>query len=78
MSDSEPDTADDPIAVLRRWEDFGGTWTISDRNEDSVTISLRRCDGGEEAHRFTSVDPGLLEWIDRELHSRSGGSSDLS
>jgi len=68
-SDSAPiephaDT-DNPIAVLRRWEDFGGTWMVLERHEDAVTVSLLRCDGGEETHRLTSSDPQVLDWIDR-------------
>jgi len=75
MPDVNPEMAADPIAVLRRWEDFGGTWTISERTEDSVTISLRRCDGGEEAQRLTSTDPALLTWLDRKPPSHSGSTS---
>jgi hypothetical protein len=35
----------------------------------SVTVSLRRCDGGEEAERFTSGDPELLAFLDGRLSS---------
>ena len=30
---------------------------------DGLTIALLRCDGGEEADRFTSLDPRLLDFV---------------
>lgn len=46
-------------ATLRRWHDSGGDWVVVSGGE-SVTISLRRCDGGEEVDRIVSSDPSLL------------------
>lgn len=58
---------DDPAATLRRWEDAGGTWQVLSRGEHGVVVSLRRCDGGEEAERVSGDDPGLLDFLgDRE------------
>ena len=54
----------DPVETLARWVEFGGTWRELDRTPDSVTLSLRRCDGGEEQSRLTSADPRLLAWLD--------------
>ena len=51
------------IEVLERWEQFGATWRIVGRTRGSVTISLCRCDGGEEVQRITSSDPDLLAWL---------------
>lgn len=51
------------VDVLRRWEDFGATWYVVGRGEEGVTISLRRCDGGEEMLRLVSKDPELLEFL---------------
>lgn len=75
MTEPPPDSAesktelradvDDPVAVIRRWEDFGGTWVILERDDDAVTVSLRRCDAGEEMHRLVFSDPQSLDWIDR-------------
>lgn len=48
---------------LTRWELFGGTWEVLSQADAEVTISLRRCDGGEEQERFTSADPVLLTWL---------------
>lgn len=37
-------------AVLRRWEQFGGTWSVLDDGQLSgeMVIALLRCDGGEQ------------------------------
>lgn len=48
---------------LRRWEDAGGTWEIVHRTQNEVTVALCRCDGGEEADRFRSAEPALLEFV---------------
>lgn len=55
---------DEALAWLQRWEDAGGTWRILARDRQSVTVSLLRCDGGEEADRFTSDGPRLFAFID--------------
>ncbi len=54
---------DDPATALRRWEDAGGTWQVLSRGEHGVVVSLRRCDGGEEADRVSGSDPRLLDLI---------------
>ncbi len=55
---------EDPVDKLVRWEDFGGTWRVVRRTAAGVTISMRRCDGGEQVEELTSDDPGLLAWLD--------------
>lgn len=55
--------SDDPVAVLQRWEDAGAHWQVLYRDEDALTISLLRCDGGEEVDRLTSSDPALLSFV---------------
>jgi len=55
--------SDDPVAALQRWEDAGAHWAVIDRDADSVTVGLYRCDGGEEVDRFTSADPALLRFV---------------
>jgi hypothetical protein len=54
----------DPVAELRRWEDFGAVWEVVHRAGDEATVSLRRCDGGEEVGRIVSRDPALLAYLD--------------
>lgn len=53
------------LETLQRWEDSGGTWVVVARTSDSVTISLRRCDGGEEADRLVTSEPGVLTLTDQ-------------
>ncbi len=52
-----------PIEVLERWQSFGATWRVVARAEGSVTVSLCRCDGGEEVQWLTSSNPELLGWL---------------
>lgn len=54
---------EDRVADLQRWEDSGGHWRVIARTKDGLTIALLRCDGGEEADRFTSIDPRLLDFV---------------
>lgn len=55
----------DDLETLTRWEQFGGVWEVAYRGGDQVTLSLRRCDGGEEVGRLTSDDPQLLAHVAR-------------
>jgi hypothetical protein len=59
----------DRVAELRRWEDSGAVWSVVSRKHDRVTITLLRCDGGEEVDRFTSGDQQLLDYIGERLDS---------
>ena len=40
-----------------------------------MTISMRRCDGGEQVQELTSDDPELLAWL-RERECEPGGPPD--
>jgi len=54
---------------LQRWETAGGHWQVLSRSPSGLVVALLRCDGGEEAHRFTSPDPALAAYIgDRETN----------
>ena len=68
--DQTPAVGDDMVAVLDRWQRFGGTWRVTDRAAGQVTISLCRCDGGEEQERITSADPAVMAWLDSRTHER--------
>lgn len=57
----DPDS--DPVAMLTRWEVFGGAWRVIARTGERVTISMCRCDSGEEQQRLTSSDPALSAWL---------------
>ena len=64
MTDGAPGEA---LGRLRRWEDAGGTWRVTARRAETVTVALCRCDGGEEVDRFTSSEPRVLGHVgDRE------------
>jgi hypothetical protein len=60
---------------LRHWVDSGGTWQFEARRGDSVTISLRRCDGGEEADRFESNDPALIKYVEANVDGSGFGAA---
>ena len=62
--DSDDPVSDDPVEVLRRWTGFGATWEVIQRTSQQATVSLRRCDGGEEVSRLVSSDPALLAYLD--------------
>ena len=64
MQSADPATGDDPVETLRRWEEFGAVWQVVHRTTDQATISLCRCDGGEEVSRLVSGDPRLLAFLD--------------
>ena len=53
----------DRAAELQRWQDSGAVWEVISRSGRGVTVTLLRCDGGEEVDRFTSDDPRLLAFI---------------
>jgi len=54
---------------LRRWEDAGGTWRVTARRAETVTVALCRCDGGEEVDRFTSSEPMVLDHVGHRVTS---------
>jgi len=55
---------DDPLETLRRWEAFGATWQVVHSTPEQVTVSLCRCDGGEEVERLVSSDPALRAYVE--------------
>jgi hypothetical protein len=67
-ADDDPAT-ENPVELLRRWSAFGATWQVVARTRSSVTVSLRRCDGGEEVQRLTSSDPQLMTFLAGRLSS---------
>ena len=53
----------DRVAELQRWEDAGAVWRVMGRTATAVTVAMLRCDGGEEAGRFTSEDVRVLVYV---------------
>lgn len=62
-------TEDDVVAMLERWQQFGGTWRVTRYAAGQVAISLCRCDGGEEQEQIVSDDPSVLAWLDGRIVS---------
>jgi hypothetical protein len=51
------------VERITRWERAGGLWEVAADGPRGVTISLCRCDGGEEVDRFTSADEQLIRYV---------------
>ncbi len=68
-------TDDDPVETLRRWEAFGATWEVVHSTPEQVTVSLCRCDGGEEVERLVSRDPALVEYAASRASSETAEAS---
>lgn len=49
--------------TLQRWTDFGGVWRVVAADDRAATVSMCRCDGGEEVQRLTTADPSLVTWL---------------
>jgi hypothetical protein len=54
--------ADDPVDVLKRWEDHGAVWRIVSLTRDRAVIDLCTC-YGEPVDRLESTDPELLRFV---------------
>lgn len=67
--ENAPSAVADVVAVLERWQQFGGTWRVTSCAAGQVTISLCRCDGGEEQERITTADPSVMAWLDGRIVS---------
>ncbi|MFC8044662.1 hypothetical protein [Nocardia sp. NPDC057353] len=63
---------DDPVSILRRWTDSGGTWRVVARSAGAITVALLPCTGGEEVDRVVSDDPALRAY----LGDRTGSEDD--
>lgn len=56
---------DDLVAVLERWESFGGRWRVLARSGDAVTIGLLSCDSGEQMGRVAGSSDELDGYVSR-------------
>ncbi|GAA1144768.1 hypothetical protein [Ornithinicoccus hortensis] len=65
----------DPLAALDRWSAFGGVWRVLASDGDVATVSLCRCDGGEEVERLVVRDPRALAHLATHPSSESAGST---
>ena len=53
---------DDPIDVLRRWEDHGAEWRIASLTDARAVVLLCTCTG-EPVDRIESGDSRLLSYL---------------
>lgn len=60
-------TPSSDLMRLLRWEDAGGTWQVATLRVDAVTLSLQRCDAGEEVDRLASTAADVIEHVRRAL-----------
>lgn len=63
--------AEELIAAVERWERSGGVWRVLGRGPDGVTVSLLRCDGGEEVGQLVSARPAWIAFLERRAGSES-------
>ncbi|HEY7856969.1 MAG TPA: hypothetical protein VIC82_00590 [Candidatus Nanopelagicales bacterium] len=54
---------EDPLQVLRRWEDSGAIWRVVRRTPDTLEIALLTCTAREEMGRITTSDPEVLAFV---------------
>ncbi|MFM9378121.1 hypothetical protein [Gordonia sp. VNK21] len=50
----------DDLDRLLRWEESGALWQVLGPVGETVTVSLRTCDGGEEMDRLISSADDVL------------------
>lgn len=67
-----PIPAADLLERLRRWEESGATWHVLTRSGRGVTVSLCRCDDGEEVERLRTDDPVAITLLDGRTGSDDG------
>lgn len=57
-------------AMVRRWEDSGGTWQVVRSDAHGVTIDLITCDGGEVMEQVTAPrGPALAALLGGRMRS---------
>jgi hypothetical protein len=54
---SVDESGPDQLAVLRRWEDSGGTWRVVVRTPERLVVELLTCDAGEVMDRLVAAPP---------------------
>lgn len=65
------------LVRLLRWEDAGGTWQVTASRPGAVTLSLQRCDGGEEVDWLDSSAADVVEHVQRALAEDGAVDDDL-
>ena len=52
----------DPVEVLRRWEDHGAVWRVVSLSDERAVVDLCTCHG-EPVERLESTDAALLRFL---------------
>ena len=47
---------------ITRWETFGGSWRITEVNNERAKVDLLRCDGSEVVETLESREPHFVHW----------------
>jgi hypothetical protein len=58
---------EDPIALLRRWEDHGAVWRVAALRDEHVSLDLCACTG-ERVDVLDSDDPELIAFVRERLN----------
>jgi hypothetical protein len=58
--------AEDPVEVLRRWEDNGAIWQVEALTDEHAVVLMCTC-YGEPVDRLESGDAGLLRFLRERL-----------
>ena len=61
------------LAALQRWEASGAVWRVVAVTPERVTVSLCRCDGGEEVERLSSSESALIAYLGQRRSSEDEG-----
>ena len=68
--------ADDPVDVLRRWEDHGALWRVESLTGERAVVVMCTC-YGDPVDRLESSDPALLAFVrSREPRPPTGDRPD--
>jgi hypothetical protein len=62
--------ADDPVEVLKRWEDHGAVFRVESLTDDRAVVMMCTCTG-EPVERLESGDAALLKFL-REREPEPG------
>jgi hypothetical protein len=54
--------AEDPVEVLRRWEDHGAIWRVESLTEERAVVQMCACTG-EPVDRLEPGDPALIAFL---------------
>ena len=55
--------SEEPLDVLRRWEESGAVWRVISSSKDTVDIALLTCTAGEEIGRIHTSDPQVRAYL---------------